>query len=259
MKTIVVDPGHGGWDSGAVAADGIQEKHFNLQLALAVRDALAAYDCRVILTRTTDTALVAAGQLGAELRARANVANQHQADLLISLHHDSTGSASVRGGSLWIWTDKPGWLGARGNHGAPRSHAVAQQVVKPIREALAALGVPWRAWDDPDGIMCSNFQVLRDTNGRAILLEALMGSNPADVAAARRPEFIPQLAQAIAGAVAEALAIPPKAQPAPVWDPRAEIAQLKASGLINGDKEPDAPVTWGELATVLNRVLTRGT
>jgi len=40
----------------------------------------------------------------------------------------------------------------------------------------------------------------------------------------------------------------------PAWDPAAEIARMKELGLINSDHKPGAPVTWGEFATVLNRL-----
>ena len=252
MKTIVIDPGHGEWDSGATAVDGLAEKHFNLELGLALRAALAAYDCQVIMTRETDTALAQPGQLGAELQARADVANRAGADLLISLHHDWHSSVDARGGSLWIWTDKQGWLPADGNHKAPRSYAIAERAYPHIRDGLAGLGVPWRG-----SIWCSNFGILRNTNGPAVLLECFMGSNTEDVAAARQPDFIPELVVSIAAGLADALELPRAPEPPPEWDPAAEIEALIQAGLINTRHDPNATVTWGELATVLNRLLNR--
>lgn len=258
MKVIAIDPGHGGWDSGAIAIDGVAEKVFNLELGLALEEALGRYDCRVVMTRRTDTALAPDGELGLELRARADVANREGAALLISLHHDSAGTPQARGGSLWIWTDKAGWLPAEGNHKAPNSYRIALQVYPAIRECLAGFGIPWRG-----DVHCSNFGVLRNCNGPAILLECFFGSNATDLAAARRPEFIPALATSLADALAHALELPavpppePADPPAPVWDPAAEIAAALQAGLINTPHDPDAPVTWGQLATVLNRVLQR--
>lgn len=254
MKVIVIDPGHGGWDTGAVAVDGVPEKQFNLALGLAVRDALALYHCRVVMTRESDGGLSSPGQLGAELKARAGVANKAGADLLVSLHHDSGGSPDARGGSIWVWTDKQGWLPAEGNHKAPRSYAIAEKAYPHIKQALATLGVPWRG-----AIWCSDFGVLRETNGPAILIECFFGSNTADVTAARQPEFIPALATGIASGLAEALElerVPARSTPAQ-WDPVAEVAAARQAGLITGDHPPDAAVTWGELATVLNRLMKR--
>ena len=52
-RIIILDPGHGGSDPGAVG-NGLKEKDLNLVISLATRDALADYDCTVKLTRTKD-------------------------------------------------------------------------------------------------------------------------------------------------------------------------------------------------------------
>ena len=82
--TIVIDPGHGGQDSGAVSPLGKQEKAVTLELALALKATLESR-YRVALTRTDDYRLAS--------HARAALANQLEADVLISLH---TGGSFVR-------------------------------------------------------------------------------------------------------------------------------------------------------------------
>lgn len=222
MKTVIIDPGHGGWDTGAIALDGKRESDFNLQLAFAVRDELARFEVGVILTRQADVGLSPTGKLAEELNRRAQIANAAGADLLVSLHHDATGKPDVRGASLWIWTSKSNadgtlaWYGATGNHTDPKTYPVAKAMVGAIRSSLGALGVPWRGFGDPDGIGCSNMGVIRATRGPALLIEAFHGSNAQDTAIARAPEFIPTLARTIADSIAGALALPAKAQPIPV-------------------------------------------
>ena len=55
--------------------------------------------------------------------------------------------------------------------------------------------------------------------------------------------------------VMQSLEVQTPAQPtSKPWDPAAEIAQLKAEGLIDSDHKPQDLVTWGEMATVLNRL-----
>lgn len=218
-KVIVIDPGHALWDSGSIAIDGQAEKHYTLALSLAVRDVLAAYDCRVILTRDTDTALAEAGNLGAELRNRANVANVAKADLFLSIHHDA-GPPTARGGSLYIWTDKRKadgnlvWLPADGNHTAPKSYAISKAFVPAVKDELARYGIPWRG-----DIMCADFGVLRACDGPALLLETHFGTNEHDNWAARRPDFINDLANRIAMGLAEALELLPN-----VIEPSADVA-----------------------------------
>ena len=78
VKTIVLDPGHGGRDAGAVGTSGLTEKTVALDVALRLERRLLAHGFRVHLTRTGDTGLT--------LRERVDFAVQHEADLLISIH-----------------------------------------------------------------------------------------------------------------------------------------------------------------------------
>ncbi len=253
LKKIVIDPGHGGWDAGAIAVDGVPEKQFNLELGLALREELKRYECVVLMTRESDMAVApgSEGNPAAELHARAEIANRVEADLLLSLHHDSSASPQVRGASLYIWTDREGWLPAEGNHKAPRSYALARKFYPIAQEALAAFGIPWRG-----EIMCADFQVLRDAHLPAMLLECFDGASEEDVRIAREPEFVPALAAALARGIAEALELPERVLSSQ-WDPVREIAIAKQTGLIDTEHQPNAPVTWGQFATVLNRLVQR--
>lgn len=236
MKKVVIDPGHGGWDPGATALDGIQERYFTWELSKALGDYLAAsYVVEVIYTHEgADTALDPSGNQARELAARSWVANSINADLLVSIHHDNAGNPSARGASLWIWTSKNSptgglvWLPAAGNHTDPKTYPIARAMVGKVRETLASLGVPWRSFGDPDGIACANFGILRNTRGPAVLIECFHGSNAEDVAAARKPEFIPTLAKGIGDAIALALGLPRKESEKPVE--RKEVRIVDAGG-----------------------------
>jgi len=252
FKTIVLDPGHSGSDPGAIAIDGMPEKAYTLALGLALREVLTAYDCRVILTRETDVAM--------ELSERSSIANRSNADLFISLHHDSASNPLARGGSLYIHTDKRTetgglrWLPADGNHISPRSHAIAKAFIPSARSVLAdRYGIPWRTFGDKDGISCADFAVLRYCNAKvdrtpALLLETHFGSNADDNWAARRSEFIPDLAVAIAKGIAAALELPLKAQGTPILgDAVATVAQAQEWARSRGAHQrfiDVAPLYW---------------
>lgn len=77
LPVVVLDPGHGGHDTGAAGVDGTLEKDINLAVARMVRDCLAG-TCRVALTRTGDYRLDSAD--------RTATANQLDADLFVSIH-----------------------------------------------------------------------------------------------------------------------------------------------------------------------------
>jgi len=93
-RVIVLDPGHGGVDPGAISVTGAFEKDLTLAMAQAVRDQLVASGrYRVVLTRDSDVFL--------RLRDRVAKAREAGAELFISLHADSIGSTDVRGMSIY--------------------------------------------------------------------------------------------------------------------------------------------------------------
>jgi N-acetylmuramoyl-L-alanine amidase len=104
-KVIVIDPGHGGHDPGAVGAQGF-EKDVNLAAALSLKARLELSNrYHVVLTRDDDTYV--------PLADRVRVAQRAGADLFISLHSDSGQDANVRGASIYTLSDKASNRGAR--------------------------------------------------------------------------------------------------------------------------------------------------
>lgn len=98
---IVLDPGHGGIDSGTTGYSAFNEKAIVLETALALRDKLVATGAyRVMLTRSTDT-FVALGE-------RVRFARANRADLFISLHADALamGDGQARGASVYTLSDQ---------------------------------------------------------------------------------------------------------------------------------------------------------
>jgi N-acetylmuramoyl-L-alanine amidase len=99
---IVIDPGHGGPDTGAKVADGeIMEKHMVLDFSMTLRDQLEkSGKYRVVLTRVDDTFI--------PLGERVKMARQRQAALFISIHADSLPKAEgdVQGATVYTLSDK---------------------------------------------------------------------------------------------------------------------------------------------------------
>jgi N-acetylmuramoyl-L-alanine amidase len=95
---IVIDPGHGGIDPGALGANAM-EKNITLAVAKQLRQQLLATGrFRVALTRDKDVFV--------PLRDRFKIARDKNADLFISLHADSNPSAQARGASVYTLSDK---------------------------------------------------------------------------------------------------------------------------------------------------------
>ncbi|MEO0088757.1 MAG: N-acetylmuramoyl-L-alanine amidase [candidate division WOR-3 bacterium] len=81
IKLVVIDPGHGGKDPGAIGKMGTKEKDLNLKIARKLKKYLEKYGLDVILTRNSDIFL--------SLSERAKIANDNKADLFISIHCNS--------------------------------------------------------------------------------------------------------------------------------------------------------------------------
>jgi len=95
---IVIDPGHGGRDPGAVTKSGLREKDVNLSTALALKALLSQnprFDVR--LTRETDVFI--------ELEDRVKLARDWGAELFISIHADAALNSSARGGSVYTLSE----------------------------------------------------------------------------------------------------------------------------------------------------------
>ena len=94
IKTIVIDPGHGGKDPGAVGRRGTLEKRITLKVGLYLRDLIKKrLGKKVLMTRGRDVFV--------ELEDRANFANKHDADLFISIHVNAHPKRRVKGLELY--------------------------------------------------------------------------------------------------------------------------------------------------------------
>ena len=90
-KIIVIDPGHGGPEHGALGPNGLQETEVNLGVALYLWGMLKYAGANALLTRSADTSVdnTMPFSLEKDLDARSALANRNNADLFISIHHNS--------------------------------------------------------------------------------------------------------------------------------------------------------------------------
>jgi len=98
IRTVVIDPGHGGRDLGASLPGAGSEKDFALDAARALRQAVAQrLDARVVLTRESDVDI--------PLARRSEIANEAGAQLFISVHADAEGA--IRNGGFRVYALSP--------------------------------------------------------------------------------------------------------------------------------------------------------
>jgi N-acetylmuramoyl-L-alanine amidase len=212
MHHIVIDPGHGGADPGAIGStDGVLEKDVALRTGLALRDQLAATGrYQVIMTRDEDRFV--------PLPDRLQIARQGQGELLISLHADSLViMPEVSGAAIYTLAesaavDGSAPLAAKENRSAilARIDLSGQEDFAPeistdlARRKLAELlmqelnGATRMARRRP---VEAGFVVLRSADMPSVLIELGYLSNPADEHALAGDARIARLAAAIARAV----------------------------------------------------------
>ena len=217
-RLIVLDPGHGGQDPGAISASGRFEKDITLAVAKAVAARLNRTGrYRVLMTREQDRFV--------RLPQRVNLARQHEADLFISIHADSLGGDRVtRGASVYTLAEfatdheaealalrenKADLLAEDATAGAVDdvisilldlasrdtarlSSRFAGLLTANLREQIPLRSNPMRA---------ANFRVLTAPDVPSVLLELGYLSNPTDEALLFSEGGRAQLAEAVAQAI----------------------------------------------------------
>lgn len=189
MKTVVIDAGHGGTDPGAVG-NGLQEKNICLNRAVRLRNYLESQyvGVRVRMTRETD--------IFVPIGTRARFSNGHGADVFISLHVNAAEATSARGFETFIHASR--------SAGATRlQQAIHSRVAGELR-------------DTPNrGMKTANFQVLRETNAPAILMEEAFISNSQDAALLRNEARAERYVQLMGDGIAAFLGLQRGSNPQP--------------------------------------------
>ncbi len=197
LVRIMIDPGHGGKDPGAVA-HGLEEKHLTLDIAKRIKRALESeYESITVdLTRETDEYV--------SLTDRANLANHKDVDFFLSIHVNAGGGT---GFESYRYT----------NSRTPSK--VYQDIIH--QEVVNALGE-----DVTDrGKKTQNFAVLRLTKMPALLTENLFIDNLNDAVRLKSDSFLEKLARATASGIAKAFQLRRKnATPSPA--PKAKYRVL---------------------------------
>ncbi|MBD2154628.1 MULTISPECIES: S-layer homology domain-containing protein [unclassified Leptolyngbya] len=168
---IVIDPGHGGTDTGSIGLNYLLEKNVNLAIALETARILQEFKFRVLLTRKDDRVLA--------LEERVAIAEQAKADLFISIHANSAGS------------DHPEVNGTETYHypNSTEGAELAQSIHNNITQAIETTN---------RGVKTANFLVLRQTTMPAVLVETGFVTGAADAPRLANPTFQNTVARAIA-------------------------------------------------------------
>ncbi|WP_254432419.1 N-acetylmuramoyl-L-alanine amidase [Magnetospirillum sp. SS-4] len=217
VPVIVIDPGHGGVDPGAIGVSGIYEKHITLAMARELKTALEKGGrYRVHLTRDRDVFI--------RLRDRVAIARQVGADLFISLHADAVQSPQIRGLSVYTLSQNASDSEAQAlaekenkadliagvdlSHETPdvagilidlaqretmnRSAGFATELVDEVGQEMDLLGNTHRF---------AGFAVLKAPDVPAVLVEMGYLSNEFEERQLRQPQYRARLAKAVTRAI----------------------------------------------------------
>ncbi len=213
---IVIDPGHGGHDSGTLGVDGIEEKDVVLDVALRLGKLLHdRLGSEIIYTRSDDTFI--------PLETRTAIANKAQADLFLSIHANSSRDESARGVETYYlnFTSSPDALET-----AARENAVSDQSIHQLSDLVKKIALKEKIDESREfasdvqqglygglqkgnaglkdrGVKKAPFVVLIGANMPSILAEISFVTNAKDAKQLQQPEYRERVAESLYKGVAK--------------------------------------------------------
>lgn len=201
-KVIVIDPGHGGWDPGAIGSGGTREKEVTMDTSLRLAALLRQAGAQVILTRQDDEEL--SRHKREDLSKRAAIANENNADLFIGVHVNYFGGKREHGAQTF---SQPGcedsWL---------LNQVIQEELVRVLKNTN-------RASKQVD------YYITRNVNAPSVIVEIGFISNPAEEKLMADPVYQDKIAWALYSGVVKYLAKKTTPTMGPLVDPDRPIIE----------------------------------
>lgn len=188
-QTVVIDPGHGGQDGGAVAGDGTEESRINLAISLQLEQLLRFAGVRTELTRREDVMVCDPGletmrqRKVSDLHNRASFVNGIPNAVLLSIHQNSLPSSPSTRGAQVFWNRQEG----------------AEELASSIQEALN--GAVNAGHEKKAAQVPSSVYLMKEITAPGVLVECGFLSNAAETEQLKDPAYQTKLAAAIAAGV----------------------------------------------------------
>ena len=216
IGTIVIDAGHGGHDTGTIGPNGLLEKDLVLDVALRLGKLLESrLGAEVIYTRDDDTFI--------PLETRTAIANEHRADMFISVHANSSRDASARGVETYYLNFT---TNADALEVAARENAVSEKSVYELQDLVKKITLKDKIEESKElagdvqqslytglspknptlrnrGVKKAPFVVLIGANMPSILAEISFVSNPTDEKKLQTPEYRQKIAESLYKGIAK--------------------------------------------------------
>ena len=190
---VMLDPGHGGYDPGAIAKQGVYEKLINLQIAQKVKEMLGPSGIGVFLTREEDIDYVPDGVKGKtpkkqiDLNRRIDMAKEVTADVFVSLHVNATATGQESGAETFYHYQS--------ESGKRLAELIQQELIKipGMNRRIAKPG---------------DFYIIKNTSMPAVIVEVGYLSSVKEQKKLQQSWYQEQLARAIAKGIANFFFIP---------------------------------------------------
>lgn len=180
-ECIVVDVGHGGFDSGKIGVNGELEKDINLQIALKLKETLEAKGIPVIMTREDDQGLYgesASNKKAQDLQRRCDLINDKKPLMTVSIHQNSYTSPEIKGAQVFYYT----------------TSTESQKLAETIQKALIEQVDPE---NHREAKANDSYYMLRKTASAIVIVECGFLSNPEEAAKLSDEGYQQKIADAI--------------------------------------------------------------
>lgn len=210
VRKIVLDPGHGGKDPGAIGRGGLKEKDVTLKLGRMLKETLASkLDSRIVMTRTTDVFI--------PLEERTAIANSQDADLFVSIHINASPRRAASGVETYTLglsnSEEAKRIAARENATSTRSVSdlefILNDLIKTAKtndsvrlaasvqdKLVAGLKAKYKSTKS-NGVKGAPFYVLVGTKMPAILIEVSYISNPEEEKRLKDERYLKEIVDGI--------------------------------------------------------------
>lgn len=180
--TIVIDPGHGGYDPG-VQVSGIKEKEINLEVALILRDFLQQGGAEVVMTRERDKdflEVIAGPKKRMDMKRRLEIIEGSKADILLSIHCNSIPSSR--------WAGAQTFFQAGREDGRMLAELIQGELIRVLQNTDRQ-------------VKGGNYFLLAQSSAPGVIVEVGFLSNPREASLLKTPGYREKVAWAIYGGV----------------------------------------------------------
>src|SRR6267154_6590788 len=172
FSTVVIEPGHGGWDRGGIPGQIVPEKTVALDTALRLQTLLRGAGLRTVMTRSTD--------IFVPLSVRSAIADAEHDAIFVSIHYNASPRSSAHGIETY----------SESNRGAVLAARIQQEIIG-------------RVSTENRGIRSAEYYVLRKCRLPAVLVECGFLTNPTEAQLALTTAYREQIAEQIAAGIIE--------------------------------------------------------